>query len=70
MWENKNKDWLWTTKFNILKSTPKLLGAKVEIKFLYYDKAENETVFYEQAVIEKILLKLKSKPWTLRFLNV
>ncbi len=70
MWENKNKDWLWTTKFNILKSTPKLLGAKVEIKILYYDEAENETVFYEQAVIEKILQKLKSKPWTLRFLNV
>ena len=45
--------------FATLKSTPKLLGAKVKIKFLYYDQYDddNETVSYEQAVIYKISIK-------------
>jgi regulatory protein YycI of two-component signal transduction system YycFG len=42
--------------FAALKSMPKLLGAKVEIMFLYYDHNDddNETVSYDQAVIERI----------------
>jgi hypothetical protein len=42
--------------FTLLKSTPKLLGAKVEIKFLYFDinESEIETTVYDQAVIERI----------------
>jgi hypothetical protein len=42
--------------FTLLKSTPKLLGAKVKIKFLYFDVNESkiETTVYDQAVIERI----------------
>jgi hypothetical protein len=45
--------------FAALKSMPKLLGAKVEIKFVYYDHNDddNETVSYDQAVIERISIK-------------
>ncbi len=44
--------------FTLLKSTPKLIGAKVEIKFLYFDINESdiETTVYDQAVIERISL--------------
>ncbi len=47
--------------FTLLKSTPKLLGAKVEIKFLYFDinKSEIETAVYDQAVIENFVLSKK-----------
>lgn len=49
--------------FATLKSTPKLLGAKVKIKFLYYDQYDddNETLSYEQAVIDKISIKPEIK---------
>jgi len=49
--------------FTILRSKPKLLGAKVDMKFLYFDQNddENETVSYDQAVIEKISLKSEIK---------
>jgi hypothetical protein len=42
--------------FTLLKSTPKLIGAKVEIKYLYFDINESEikTTVYDQAVIERI----------------
>ena len=45
--------------FATLKSTPKLLGAKVKIKFLYYDQYDddNKIVSYEQAIIYKISIK-------------
>jgi len=45
--------------FATLKSTPKLLGAKVKIKFLYYNQYDddNKTVSYEQAVIYEISIK-------------
>ncbi len=44
--------------FTLLKSTPNLLGAKVKIKFLYFDpnESEIESSVYDQAVIEKISL--------------
>ena len=47
--------------FAALKSMPKLLWAKVEIMFLYYDHNDddNETVSYYQAVIERISIKPK-----------
>ena len=49
--------------FTLLKSTPKLIGAKVEIKFLYFDinESEIETTVYDQAVIEKISLRTEIK---------
>jgi hypothetical protein len=49
--------------FAILKFKPKLLGAKVKIKFLYYDQYDddNETLSYEQAVIDKISIKPEIK---------
>ncbi len=39
--------------FTLLKSTPKLIGAKVEIKFLYFDTIESdiETTVRKQARI-------------------
>jgi hypothetical protein len=42
--------------FTLLKLIPNLLGAKVEIKFLYFDpiKSEIETTSYDQAIIEKL----------------
>jgi hypothetical protein len=42
--------------FTLLKSIPNLLGAKVEIKFLYFDPIESEieTTSYDQAIIEKL----------------
>jgi hypothetical protein len=54
---SKNKKFNFEHKmFTLLKSTPKLLGAKVEIKFLYFDmnESEIETTVYDQAVIERI----------------
>ncbi len=49
--------------FTLLKSTPKLIGAKVEIKFLYFNTVESdiETTVYDQAVIEKISLRTEIK---------
>jgi len=49
--------------FAILKFKPKLLGAKVKIKFLYYNQYDddNETLSYEQAVIDKISIKPEIK---------
>ncbi len=49
--------------FTLLKSTPKLIGAKVEIKFLYFDINESdlETTVYDQAVIERISLRTEIK---------
>ncbi len=49
--------------FTLLKSTPKLLGAKVKIKFLYIDLNVDETknASYDQAIIEKISLKTEVK---------
>ena len=49
--------------FTLLKSTPKLIGAKVEIKFLYFNTNESdiETTVYDQAVIEKISLRTEIK---------
>jgi len=37
--------------FSTLKSIPKLLGAKVEIKFLYYDQIDDDTktISFDQA---------------------
>jgi hypothetical protein len=45
------------------KSIPKILGAKVEIKFLYIDQNvdENDTASYDQAVIKTISLKSEIK---------
>ena len=42
--------------FTLLKSTPKLIGAKVEIKFFYFNQIESEinTTSYDQAIIEKL----------------
>jgi hypothetical protein len=42
--------------FTLLKSIPNLLGAKVKIKFLYFDPIESkiETTSYDQAIIEKL----------------
>jgi hypothetical protein len=42
--------------FTLLKLIPNLLGAKVEIKFLYFDQIESEikTTSYDQAIIEKL----------------
>jgi hypothetical protein len=42
--------------FTLLKSIPNLLGAKVEIKFLYFDPIESEieTASYDQAIIDKL----------------
>ena len=49
--------------FTLLKSTPKLIGAKVEIKFLYFNTVESdiETTVYDQAVIDKISLRTEIK---------
>jgi uncharacterized protein YifE (UPF0438 family) len=49
--------------FTLLKSTPKLIGATVEIKFLYFNTVESdiETTVYDQAVIEKISLRTEIK---------
>ena len=49
--------------FTLLKSTPKLIGAKVKIKFLYFDtiESDSETTVYDQAVIEKISLRTEIK---------
>ena len=49
--------------FTLLKSTPRLIGAKVEIKFLYFNTVESdiETTVYDQAVIEKISLRTEIK---------
>jgi hypothetical protein len=45
--------------FSTLKLIPKLLGAKVEIKFVYYDHNDddNETISNDQEVIERISIK-------------
>jgi hypothetical protein len=42
--------------FTLLKLIPNLLGAKVKIKFLYFDQIESEikTTSYDQAIIEKL----------------
>jgi hypothetical protein len=50
-----------------LKSIPKLFGGKDEIKFLYYDHNDddNETISYDQAVIEKISIKSEIVDFTL-----
>ena len=42
--------------FTLLKLIPNLLGAKVEIKFLYFDQIESEikTTSNDQAIIEKL----------------
>ncbi len=47
----------------LLKSTPKLLGAKGKIKFLYIDLNvdKTETASYDQAIIEKISIKSEIK---------
>jgi hypothetical protein len=49
--------------FTLLKSIPNLLGAKVEIKFLYFDpnESEIETTSYDQAIIENISPKTEVK---------
>ncbi len=49
--------------FKKLKSIPKLLGAKIKIKFLYTNQNvdKNETASYDQAVIENISLKPEIK---------
>jgi hypothetical protein len=54
--KTKKSSTLNTKMFTLLKSTPKLLGAKVKIKFLYFDinKSEIRTTVYNQAVIERI----------------
>jgi hypothetical protein len=47
--------------FTMLKSIPNLLGAKVEIKYLYFDQNEGdvETAFYDQAIVEKLSPKIE-----------
>ncbi len=49
--------------FTLLKSIPKLLGAKVEIRLLYFDpnECETETASYDQAILEKISPKTEVK---------
>ena len=49
--------------FTMLKSIPNLLGAKVEIKYLYFDQNEGdvETAFYDQAIVEKLSPKIEIK---------
>jgi hypothetical protein len=47
----------------MLKLIPNLLGAKVEIKFLYFDPDESkiETTSYDQAIIEKLSPNIEIK---------
>jgi hypothetical protein len=62
--EVKTKEFDFEHKmFTLLKSTPRLIGAKVEIKFLYFNTVESdiETTVYDQAVIEKISLRTEIK---------
>jgi len=49
--------------FTMLKLIPNLLGAKVEIKFLYFDPDESkiETTSYDQAIIEKLSPNIEIK---------
>ena len=55
----------------MLKSIPNLLGAKVKIKFLYFDTiaGDDETKIYDQAIIENLVYKKEIKRLDLTLSN-